>query len=82
VLQKICGRRATLPASYQALGGVLLSTGETPVAFGGFSDVYKGMLDTGAWVCVKKIRVHASDNVDQVKQAGRPFNLLWVLVDG
>jgi len=55
--------------------GALVFTSEVPVAFGGFCDAYKGTLDAGVDICIKKIRICASDNADKVKQAGRQFNL-------
>lgn len=73
VLQKICGLRATLPLSYQ-VSGALSSVSELPVAFGGFCDVFKGKVDSGADVCVKKIRVCATDNIGEIRQAGHKLN--------
>jgi hypothetical protein len=73
VLQKICGFRATLPASYQVSEAILL-TSEVPVAFGGFCDAYRGTLGTGTGICIKRIRICAIDDKERLKQARRQFN--------
>ena len=54
-LRTICSRRAILPSSY-TISGDLARVGDHPVAFGGFSDVWKGTHnDTN--VCIKHLRV-------------------------
>lgn len=73
MLQKICGLRATLPASYHVSGGLSFASG-IPVAFGGFCDAYRGTLENGASVCIKKIRICATDDVNELKQAGHQFS--------
>jgi hypothetical protein len=82
VLQEICSLRATLPASYQ-VSGVLSFVSEQPVAFGGFGDVFKGRVGTGADVCIKKIRVCSTDDVYKLRQAGPQFESQFAaLTDG
>lgn len=73
VLQKVCGLRSTLPLSYQ-VSGAFSSMSQLPVAYGGFCDVFKGRIDTGAHVCVKRIRVCSTDNIDKLKKASHKFN--------
>lgn len=73
VLQEICGVRRTLPAPYQ-ISEALSFTSEHPVAGGGFSDVFKGKVGTGADICIKKIRRCATDNAGEVKEASRRFD--------
>ena len=73
ILQKICGFRATLPASYQ-VSEALSFTSEVPVAFGGFCDAYRGTLGTGADICIKRIRICAIDDKERLKQARCQFN--------
>lgn len=82
VLQKICSRRSTLPASYHVPGTFTL-TSEIPVAFGGFCDAYKGTLGAGIDICIKKIRICATNNRDEVNQVGHQLDpQLGPLVDG
>ncbi|KAF9646896.1 kinase-like protein [Thelephora ganbajun] len=76
VLQKICGLRAALPTSCQVSGAPSYTT-ETPVAFGGFCDVYRGTLGTGADICIKKIRICARDDIDEVKQSFCKEAVVW-----
>ena len=73
VLKKVSGSRGTLPLLYQ-VPRVLPSISGLPVAFGGFCDVYKGKVDTGADVCIKKIRICSTDNVNELAQVGLQIN--------
>ena len=67
MLRRICGFRATLPASYQ-VSEALSFTSQVPIAFGGFCDAYKGTLAPGTAVCIKRIRVSATDDKEKLKQ--------------
>jgi len=76
VLQKICGSRATLPLSYQALG-IFSYMNDQPVAFGGSCDIYKGKDATGADVCIKKIRIHTIDDIGEIRQSFCKEAVVW-----
>jgi hypothetical protein len=53
VLRKICGSRCLLPDSHNISTGLVVDT--TPVAAGGYADVYKGV-HQGVFVAVKVLR--------------------------
>ena len=54
-LRAICSRHAILPSSC-TISGHLARVGDSPVALGGFSDVWEG-LHNGTRVCIKHLRV-------------------------
>ena len=72
VFQEICGSRATLPASYE-LSDILSYESEQPIASGGFGDIFKGKAVAGD-ICVKRIRICSTGNVDQLKRVSHQFN--------
>jgi len=61
-LQAICGARTALPSSH-IISGDLARVGETPVAFGGFADVWEGN-HGGRKVCIKVLRISLRDTGD------------------
>ncbi|KAF9642914.1 kinase-like protein [Thelephora ganbajun] len=67
-LRSICGTKAILPTSY-TLSTDFLKIDPVPFAIGGFGDVYCGTLN-GSSVCIKRVRVYASD---APKKAIKPF---------
>ena len=72
-LKTICSRHAILPSSYTIVGD-LARTGNDPVAFGGFSDVWEGTYN-GSKVCIKHLRVS-----EQVRKSIEKVSILRWLV--
>jgi len=64
-LRAICGYHKTLPSSHM-ISGDLARTGDNPIAFGGFTDVWQGS-HGGRRVCVKALRISLSDDQSLVK---------------
>ena len=58
-LRNLCGVWGILPTSY-TLSSLPLHIGPEPFAWGGYGDVYYGILN-GARVCVKRVRVYTGD---------------------
>ena len=73
MLRKICSSQAILPMTYE-VSGELSFTAMEPVAFAGFSDIYKGFLDTSD-VCIKRLRTPPAGNRALVNQVPYPRNL-------
>ena len=66
LLRKICSSWMVLPPTY-VLSGKLSVPATQPVAFGGFSDIFKGTL-SGESVCVKRLRISTTGDLVAVKQ--------------
>ena len=66
LLQKICSSRTVLPSAYE-VSDKLSVTATSPVAFGGFCDVYKGTL-SGENVGIKRLRISTTGDQAAVKQ--------------
>jgi len=62
-LRHICGHHNVLPSSHIISDG-LEKTGDGPVAYGGFTDVWEGLLG-GEKVCVKVMRVCGTNTDNQ-----------------
>ena len=73
MLQKICGTKKILPATYD-VSGTLSIHNEPPRAHGGFCDAFIGTLRTE--VCVKKLRVYTSGSQDAAKEVARLFHAI------
>ena len=64
-LRAICGHHTTLPSSHTICGD-LARIGESPIAFGGFADVWQGT-HGGRGVCIKVLRVSLNDDESLAK---------------
>ena len=62
-----------LPSTYEVYSELSYSI-TTPIAFGGFGDVYKGYLGHEN-VCIKRLRIAAGGDRTLVKQVSHPHNL-------
>jgi len=62
-LRHICGHHNVLPSSHIISDG-LRKSGDSPVAFGGFADVWEGTF-AGEKVCVKVLRVYNANTNNQ-----------------
>ena len=72
-LRTICSHHATLPSSY-TISGDLARVGDHPIAFGGFSDVWKGTHnDTD--VCIKQLRVS-----EQIRETLEKVSIYYRLI--
>lgn len=65
-LRQVCGYHNILPSSHIISAGLNI-TGEHAAAYGGFADVWEGMLGSEK-VCVKVLRIYNAKTNDQ-KQA-------------
>ena len=72
-MQRICSSRMILPSTYEVYSELSYSI-TTPIAFGGFGDVYKGYLGHEN-VCIKRLRIAAGGDRTLVKQVSHPHNL-------
>jgi hypothetical protein len=74
ILRKICGSRCLLPDSHNISSGLVVDT-STPVAAGGYADVYKGV-HQGVFVAVKVLRRGQMDEEDlkKTKKASNALN--------
>ena len=77
VLQELCGSRGVLPTSYR-MPEFFSSMSDKPVAFGGFSDVFKGEIGVGVEVCVKKIRICSNSDMGALRRVRRTSSLSFV----
>ncbi|KAF9778328.1 kinase-like domain-containing protein, partial [Thelephora terrestris] len=73
-LQVICGHHSVLPSSYTLIGD-LARVGDEPVASGGFSDVWEGILN-GDKVCIKYLRCCAQ-NRQSIEKAFYKEAIIW-----
>jgi len=62
-----------LPSTYEVSGELSLNTMEM-VAYGGFSDAYRGTLG-GAGVCIKRLRIFITSDRVMVKKVPHPHNI-------
>lgn len=67
-LVKICGEHGILPNSYIIPGSEIQKLGESPIASGGFSDVWPGIHGEDDSVAIKVIRYYASDDIKKIKK--------------
>jgi len=67
VLREICGFRKVLPTAC-GLPGELLPVRQLPDAFGGFCDVYEGILASTVGVCIKRLRISVKGDREKVKE--------------
>jgi len=66
-LVKICGECGILPNPYIIPGPKIKKLGNSPIASGGFSDVWPGMYGEDE-VAIKVIRYYESDDIQKIKK--------------
>jgi len=67
-LVKICGECGILPNPYIIPGSKIQRLGKSPIASGGFSDVWPGMYGEDESVAIKVIRYYESDDIQKIKK--------------
>lgn len=71
-LIRICGEYGILPDSYIIPESKIQKAGDSPIASGGFSDVWSGIYDDesedGRPVAIKVIRLYESDDIRRIKR--------------
>jgi len=77
-LRAICGYHATLPSSH-IIRGDLARIGESPIANGGFADVWEGT-HGGGRVCIKVLRVSLRNNKSLTKVRVRDRRIFFMLL--
>ena len=73
MLREICSSRMILPSTYEVSGELSRNTNK-PIAYGGFSNVYKGY-NGHENVCIKRLRRDVAGDQTLVKQVSYPHNL-------
>ena len=83
-LVKLCGEHGILPRSYIIPESRIQKLGDSPISFGGFSDVWPGIYnetedekdeDAGKCVAIKIIQCCSTGDAQAIKKV-RCFNLL------
>jgi len=68
-LVKICGECGILPNPYIIPGSKIQKLGNSPVASGGFSDVWPGVYgEDESTVAIKVVRYYESDDIQKIKR--------------
>jgi len=70
-LVKICGKYGILPNSYIIPESKAKKQGDSPAAYGGFSDVWLGKYGKHKLVAIKVLRYYESDDIRKIEKVKR-----------